>query len=49
MQADIAVVSLDSIGQQPIHDPADALIFSSSGRDVIATVVGEERSIGTVT
>src|SRR5205814_1909847 len=40
MQADIAVVSLDSIGQQPIHDPADALIFSSSGRDVLATVVG---------
>jgi 5-methylthioadenosine/S-adenosylhomocysteine deaminase len=43
MQADIAVVSLNSMGQQPAHDPADALIFSSSGRDVLLTVVaGEE-------
>jgi len=40
MQADIAIVSLDSIRQQPIRDPADALIFSSSGRDVLVTVVG---------
>ncbi|HXI62545.1 MAG TPA: amidohydrolase family protein [Pyrinomonadaceae bacterium] len=40
MQADIAVVSLDSIRQQPVRDPADALIFSSSGRDVLVTVVG---------
>ena len=40
MQADIAVVSQDSIRQQPVRDPADALIFSSSGRDVLVTVVG---------
>ncbi|HBB94300.1 MAG TPA: hypothetical protein DC054_02820 [Blastocatellia bacterium] len=39
MQADIAVVSLHSIRQQPIRDPAEALIFSSSGRDVLVTVV----------
>jgi len=43
MRADMAVASLDSIGQQPAHDPADALIFSSSGRAVLLTVVaGEE-------
>jgi len=43
MQADIAAVSLDNIRQQPIRDPVDALIFSSSGRDVLLTVVaGEE-------
>jgi cytosine/adenosine deaminase-related metal-dependent hydrolase len=43
MQADIAVVNLHSIRQQPIRDPVDALIFSSSGRDVLLTVVeGEE-------
>jgi cytosine/adenosine deaminase-related metal-dependent hydrolase len=39
MQADIAAVSLDSMGQQPVDDPADAMIFSSSGRDVLLTVV----------
>jgi len=39
MQADIAAVSLDSMRQQPVDDPADAMIFSSSGRDVLLTVV----------
>ena len=43
MQADLAVVRLDRLHQQPVRDPADALIFSSSGRDVILTVVaGQE-------
>jgi len=43
MQADMAVVRLDSLRQQPVRDPADALIFSSSGRDVKLTVVaGQE-------
>jgi 5-methylthioadenosine/S-adenosylhomocysteine deaminase len=43
MQADIAAVSLDSMRQQPVDDPVDAMIFSSSGRDVLLTVVaGEE-------
>jgi len=40
MQADIAVVSLDSIGQQPISRPGRRFDLSSSGRDVLATVVG---------
>ena len=40
LQADMAIVRLDSMCQQPVRDPAGALIFSSSGRDVILTVVG---------
>jgi cytosine/adenosine deaminase-related metal-dependent hydrolase len=39
LQADFAVVSLDGVHQAPAYDPASALIFSSSGRDVILTVV----------
>ena len=39
MQADIAVVSLNGAHQQPVRDPADALVFSSSGRDVVLTMV----------
>ena len=39
MQADIAVVSLNGVHQQPVNDPADTLIFSSSGRDVLLTIV----------
>jgi cytosine/adenosine deaminase-related metal-dependent hydrolase len=39
MQADITAVSLDGAHQQPVRDPADALVFSSSGRDVLLTVV----------
>jgi cytosine/adenosine deaminase-related metal-dependent hydrolase len=39
MQADIAVISLNGVHQQPVNNPADALIFSSSGRDVLLTVV----------
>lgn len=38
-QADFAVVSLTGSHQTPTYDPATALIFSSSGRDVILTVV----------
>ena len=38
-QADIAVVALNGIHQQPLNNPVDALIFSSSGRDVLLTVV----------
>jgi cytosine/adenosine deaminase-related metal-dependent hydrolase len=40
MQADIAVVSLNGAHQQPVRNPADALVFSSSGRDVLMTMVG---------
>jgi cytosine/adenosine deaminase-related metal-dependent hydrolase len=39
MQADIAVVSLSGAHQQPARDPADGLVFSSSGRDVLMTMV----------
>ena len=39
MQADIAVVGLDGPHQQPARNPADTLVFSSSGRDVLMTMV----------
>ena len=39
-QADFAVVGLDGVHQQPAYDPYAALVFASSGRDVILTVVG---------
>lgn len=39
LQADFAVVSLDGPHQVPSYDPAGTLIFASSGRDVILTVV----------
>ena len=38
-QADIAVVSLTHQAQQPINDIYAALVFSSSGRDVVKTFV----------
>jgi 5-methylthioadenosine/S-adenosylhomocysteine deaminase len=38
-QADIAVVSLRGAHQIPVYDPITALIFSSSGRDVLMTIV----------
>jgi 5-methylthioadenosine/S-adenosylhomocysteine deaminase len=42
-QADLAVVSLGNVGQQPVHDIYTALVFASSGRDVVMTMVaGEE-------
>jgi cytosine/adenosine deaminase-related metal-dependent hydrolase len=42
-QADIAVLSLGGSHQVPIYDPVMATIFSSSGRDVLMTVVaGQE-------
>jgi len=37
--ADLAVVSLTGVHQLPSYDPIATLIFSSSGRDVILTVV----------
>ena len=39
MQADFAVVSLNGPHQIPLYDPASTLIFSSSARDVVLTVV----------
>ena len=38
-QADLAIVRLDGAHQTPAHDPARALVFCSSGRDVALTVV----------
>ncbi len=37
--ADLIAIKLDGAHQTPVYDPAHALIFSSSGRDVILTVV----------
>lgn len=43
MQADVAVVDLGSSHQQPVSNPTDTLVFSSSGRDVVLTMVaGQE-------
>jgi len=39
MQADIIAVSLAGAHQHPVRNPADALVFSSSGRDVLLTMV----------
>ena len=41
-QADIAVVSLTSPGQQPVSDVEAALVFSSGASDVVMTMVGGE-------
>ena len=39
LQADLTVVSLKGTHQLPCYDPIDTLVFSSSGRDVVLTVV----------
>lgn len=39
-QADIAVVSVSHYAQRPVNDIYAALVFSSSGRDVLTTLVG---------
>ncbi|HBB89602.1 MAG TPA: hypothetical protein DC047_18505 [Blastocatellia bacterium] len=39
MQADFAIVSLNGTHQLPVYDPVSTLIFSSSARDVVLTVV----------
>jgi len=39
LQADFTIIRLDGAHQLPVHDPAAALIFASSGRDVVLTVV----------
>jgi cytosine/adenosine deaminase-related metal-dependent hydrolase len=38
-QANLAVVSLTAVHQLPSYDPVATLIFASSGRDVILTVI----------
>src|ERR1043165_2410534 len=39
MEADLVAVRLDSAHQTPAYDPAAALVFASTGRDVLLTVV----------
>jgi 5-methylthioadenosine/S-adenosylhomocysteine deaminase len=39
LQADLCVVSLKGAHQLPVYDVAPALVFASSARDVILTVV----------
>ncbi|HMJ25683.1 MAG TPA: amidohydrolase family protein [Pyrinomonadaceae bacterium] len=39
MEADIAVISLAGAHQRPVRDPFAALVFASSGRDVLMTMV----------
>lgn len=42
-QADIAVIALGNIAQQPVNDIYTALVFASNARDVVMTAVaGEE-------
>ena len=38
-QADVTVVALNGTHQHPVRDPTDTLVFSSSGRDVLMTMV----------
>ncbi|HEY8228158.1 MAG TPA: amidohydrolase family protein [Pyrinomonadaceae bacterium] len=39
LKADLTVVSLNATHQLPVHDPLASIIFSSSGRDVVMTMV----------
>jgi 5-methylthioadenosine/S-adenosylhomocysteine deaminase len=39
MAADITIISLDGAHQKPVRDPYDAIVFCSSGRDVVLTMV----------
>ncbi len=42
-QADLIVISLQNVAQQPVHDIYSALLFASTARDVFLTMVaGEE-------
>jgi 5-methylthioadenosine/S-adenosylhomocysteine deaminase len=38
-QADLVIIKLDGAHQQPVYDAASTLVFSSSARDVLLTVV----------
>ena len=38
-EADLVVVGLDGTHQLPVYDPVSALIFASSGRDVVLTII----------
>jgi cytosine/adenosine deaminase-related metal-dependent hydrolase len=38
-EADLVVVGLDGAHQLPVYDPVTTLVFSSSGRDVLVTLI----------
>jgi 5-methylthioadenosine/S-adenosylhomocysteine deaminase len=38
-QADLVVVGLNGAHQLPVYDPVTAIVFSSSGRDVVLTII----------
>lgn len=38
-QADLVVVGLEGAHQLPVYDPLTALVFSSSGRDIVLTII----------
>jgi len=40
LDADFTVLSLNAAHQLPVYDPVTTTIFSSSGRDVVLTVIG---------
>lgn len=45
-QADIAIVSLTHIAQQPVNDIHTALVFASKARDVVTTMVAGKTVFG---
>jgi len=38
-QSDLVIVALDGVHQTPVYDPVTTLIFASSGRDVVLTII----------
>jgi 5-methylthioadenosine/S-adenosylhomocysteine deaminase len=38
-KSDLVVVALDGVHQTPVYDPVTALVFASSGRDVLLTII----------
>jgi 5-methylthioadenosine/S-adenosylhomocysteine deaminase len=40
MEADLAIFAMSGAHQIPVRDPVESLVFSSSGRDVLLTMVG---------
>lgn len=38
-RADLIVLSLNGAHQEPVHDPISSIVFSSSGRDILLTVI----------
>ena len=38
-KSDLVIVALDGVHQTPVYDPVTALVFASSGRDVLLTII----------